>query len=55
MRVAINAIDFYPGSMGGIETYIRNLWEHLQQVDTRLWCTKSNTNYNFLWTFPMQS
>jgi glycosyltransferase involved in cell wall biosynthesis len=32
MRIAINALDFNPGKMGGVETYLRNLWYFLQKV-----------------------
>jgi glycosyltransferase involved in cell wall biosynthesis len=34
MRIGINLTDFIPGKMGGVETYIRNLLFHLQQVDS---------------------
>jgi len=34
MKVAVNAIGFTPGSMGGVETYIRNLWQFLQAHET---------------------
>lgn len=30
MNIAINALDFKPQKMGGVETYLRNLWDHLQ-------------------------
>lgn len=30
MNIAINALDFRPKQMGGVETYLRNLWSHLQ-------------------------
>lgn len=34
MKIALNAVAFTPGRMGGIETYFRNLVRSLQQVDT---------------------
>ena len=34
MRIGINAIAYSPGTLGGVETYIRNLWEHLQLIDS---------------------
>src|SRR4030066_1662307 len=33
MEIGLNAINFFPGRMGGIEVYFRNLPLHLQQVD----------------------
>src|SRR3990170_201155 len=33
MEIGLNAINFFPGRMGGIEVYFRNLLLHLQQVD----------------------
>ncbi len=33
MKIAINAVDFRSGGMGGVETYLRNLWKYLQQAD----------------------
>lgn len=35
MRIGLNAVDFFPGEMGGIETYFRDLLHHLQRVDHR--------------------
>lgn len=29
MNIAINALDFKPKKMGGVETYLRNLWDYL--------------------------
>jgi glycosyltransferase involved in cell wall biosynthesis len=34
MKIALNALAFAPGRMGGVETYFRNLVRSLQQVDT---------------------
>jgi glycosyltransferase involved in cell wall biosynthesis len=33
MRIGLNAIDFQPGHMGGVETYFRNLVDRLQRID----------------------
>jgi len=33
MEIGLNAINFFPGRMGGIEVYFRNLLLHLQLVD----------------------
>lgn len=46
MNIAINALDFRPKQMGGVETYLRNLWSHLQTVTTdekfAMLCNESN-------------
>ena len=34
MRIGFNLVAFLPGSMGGMETYCRNLLRALQEVDT---------------------
>lgn len=34
MRIALNATAFLPGHMGGMETYLRGLFQLLQEVDT---------------------
>ncbi|MDD5284666.1 MAG: glycosyltransferase family 1 protein [Desulfuromonadaceae bacterium] len=34
MKIALNAISFAPGRMGGVETYFRNLVRSLQEIDT---------------------
>lgn len=34
MKIALNAVAFNPGRMGGVETYFRNLVSSLQDVDT---------------------
>jgi glycosyltransferase involved in cell wall biosynthesis len=34
MDIALNAISFVPGKIGGMETYLRNLLHYLQQFDT---------------------
>ena len=57
MNIGINAIGFSPGKMGGVETYIRNLWQHLQPIDSAnsytLYCANKcqdlfpTTNPNF--------
>jgi len=31
VKIAINATGFHPGKMGGVETYLRNLWIYLQK------------------------
>jgi glycosyltransferase involved in cell wall biosynthesis len=33
MRIGINTIGFWPGKIGGAETYLRNLIDHLQNLD----------------------
>jgi len=33
VKIAINAVDFRAGCMGGVESYLRNLWRHLHQMD----------------------
>jgi glycosyltransferase involved in cell wall biosynthesis len=33
MRIGLNGITFAPGRMGGMETYFRNLINHLQRID----------------------
>jgi glycosyltransferase involved in cell wall biosynthesis len=33
MRIGINTIGFWPGKIGGAETYLRNLIDHLQKLD----------------------
>ena len=47
MEIGLNAINFFPGRMGGIEVYFRNLLLHLQQVDGKnrytLICLKPNS------------
>jgi len=35
MNIGLNVTDFFPGEMGGIETYFRELLHHLQRVDRR--------------------
>lgn len=48
MKIALNAVAFNPGRMGGVETYFRNLVSSLQDVDTSndyyLICSKRNFN-----------
>jgi len=48
MRIGLNAVDFFPGEMGGIETYFRDLLHHLQRVDRRndytILCVKPRSN-----------
>ena len=34
MRIGINTIGFWPGKIGGAETYLRNLIDQLQELDT---------------------
>jgi glycosyltransferase involved in cell wall biosynthesis len=34
MNIGLNAVSFWPGRMGGIETYFRNLLRSLQDIDT---------------------
>jgi glycosyltransferase involved in cell wall biosynthesis len=34
MKIALNAVSFAPGQMGGVETYFRNLVRSLQEIDT---------------------
>jgi glycosyltransferase involved in cell wall biosynthesis len=34
MRIGINTIGFWPGKIGGAETYLRNLIDQLQNLDT---------------------
>lgn len=34
LRIGLNAVDFVPGKMGGVETYFRNLVHHLQKSDS---------------------
>ena len=47
MRIGLNAINFFPGRMGGIEIYFRNLLHHMQLVDGKnrytLICLKPNS------------
>lgn len=33
MKIALNALNFAPGKMGGTETYFRKLYENLQRLD----------------------
>jgi glycosyltransferase involved in cell wall biosynthesis len=33
MRIGINTIGFWPGKIGGAETYLRNLVDHLQRLE----------------------
>lgn len=33
MNIALNAISFVPGKIGGMETYLRNLVDYLQRLD----------------------
>lgn len=35
MNIGINAISLYPGAIGGMETYFRNLLHWLQKIDTK--------------------
>jgi glycosyltransferase involved in cell wall biosynthesis len=35
MRIGINALFLIPGRVGGSETYLRNLVEHLARIDTK--------------------
>jgi glycosyltransferase involved in cell wall biosynthesis len=46
MNIAINAIGFNPGGMGGVETYLRNLWHYLlkssHDVQATLLCDEWN-------------
>ena len=35
MRIGIIALNFQPGTIGGVETYFRNLLIQLQRIDTR--------------------
>jgi len=54
MRIGINAIAYSPGSLGGVETYLRSLWEHLQPIDSEnsyeLYCQERYQNI-----FPVTS
>ena len=34
MRIMLNAMSFFPGKMGGMETYFRKLYENLQLIDS---------------------
>ena len=33
MNIGLNLVGFVPGTMGGIETYLRNLIQSLQKID----------------------
>jgi len=48
MNIALNAVSFAPGRMGGVETYFRNLVRSLQEVDTKndyyLFCNERYIN-----------
>lgn len=47
MKIGLNALEFVPGKMGGVESYFRNLLQHLQEVecgdDVHVLC---NTRYS---------
>jgi glycosyltransferase involved in cell wall biosynthesis len=49
MRVAINLVEFNPGAMGGIETYVLNLLQWLLHNDAAfdytVVCSESNAGY----------
>jgi glycosyltransferase involved in cell wall biosynthesis len=49
MRVAINLVEFNPGAMGGIETYVFNLLQWLLRNDSgshyTVVCSESNAGY----------
>lgn len=34
MHIGLNGISFYPGVLGGMETYFKNLLRWLQEIDT---------------------
>ena len=34
MRIGINALHYQAGKMGGVETYFRNLLDHIQEIDS---------------------
>ena len=49
MQIGMNAIDFLPASMGGVETYLKNLLIHLQRIDHEhkylVLCNDKNLNH----------
>lgn len=49
MKIGILLVDFSPGRMGGVETYVRNLIHHLVALDTEnsytLICHDGNADY----------
>ena len=49
MQIGMNAIDFLPASMGGVETYLKNLLIHLQRIDHEhkylVLCNDKNHNH----------